>query len=168
MEQSGDDDHLAARAAGSPTSDLDLVEYVVISVPELSSAVAVADALRTLVESAQIRVLDLVGVVTGFDGRSTVIEADLLPALAALDGVDGEVGGLLSEDDVMLAGSGLPPGTSALVVVVEDRWASLLADAARQSGGRIIGGERIPRHRLEQSRRAHTSGPTGGADPWDA
>ena len=78
MEQSGDDDQLAARAAGSPTSDLDLVEYVVISVPELSSAVAVADALRTLVESAQIRVLDLVGVVTGFDGRSTVIEADLL------------------------------------------------------------------------------------------
>ena len=75
------------------------------------------------------------------------------------------MGGLLSEDDVILAGSALPPGTSALVVVVEDRWASLLADAARQSGGRILGGERIPRHRLEQSRRAHASGPTGGADP---
>ena len=164
MEQRSDE-HLAGQTAEGPTSDLDLVEYVVIAVPELSSAVAVADALRTLVESAQIRVLDLVGVVTGFDGRSTVIEADLLPALATLDDVDGEVGGLLSEDDVILAGSALPPGTSALVVVVEDRWASLLADAARQSGGRILGGERIPRHRLEQSRRAHASGPTGGADP---
>ena len=164
MEQRSDE-HLAGGTAEDPTSDLDLVEYVVISVPELSSAVAVADALKTLVESAQIRVLDLVGVVTGFDGRSTVIEADLLPALATLDDVDGEVGGLLSEDDVILAGSALPPGTSALVVVVEDRWAYLLADAARQSGGRILGGERIPRHRLEQSRRAHSSGPTGGADP---
>ena len=164
MEQRSDE-HRAGRTAEGPTSDLDLVEYVVIAVPELSSAVAVADALKTLVESAQIRVLDLVGVVTGFDGRSTVIEADLLPALATLDDVDGEVGGLLSEDDVILAGSALPPGTSALVVVVEDRWAYLLADAARQSGGRILGGERIPRHRLEQSRRAHSSGPTGGADP---
>jgi hypothetical protein len=164
MEQRSDE-HLAGGTAEDPTSDLDLVEYVVISVPELSSAVAVADALKTLVESAQIRVLDLVGVVTGFDGRSTVIEADLLPALATLDDVDGEVGGLLSEDDVILAGSALPPGSSALVVVVEDRWAYLLADAARQSGGRILGGERIPRHRLEQSRRAHSSGPTGGADP---
>ena len=101
----------------------------------------------------------------GFDGRSRVVEAELLPALAALDDVDGEVGGLLSEDDVILAGSTLPPGASALVVVVEDRWASLLADAARQSGGRILGGERIPRHWLEQSRRAHSSGPTSGADP---
>ena len=163
MEQRSDE-HPAGTAAG-PTSDLDLVEYVVIAVPELSSAVAVADALRTLVESAQIRVLDLVGVVTGFDGRSTVIEAELLPALATLDDVEGELGGLLSEDDVVLAGGSLPPGTSALVVVVEDRWASLLADAARQSGGRILGGERIPRHRLEQSRRAHASGSPGGADP---
>ena len=48
----------------------------------------------------------------------------------------------------------LQPGTSALIVVVEDRWAQLLADAARDGGGRIIGGERIPRHRLEQSRRS--------------
>ena len=108
------DDVAAGPAAEVSGSDLDLVEYVVISVPELSSAVAVAEALRSLVASAQIRILDLVGVVTGFDGRSTVIEADLLPGLATLEGVDGEVGGLLSEDDVVLAGSALPPGTSAL------------------------------------------------------
>jgi hypothetical protein len=158
------DDVAAGPAAKVSGSDLDLVECVVISVPELSSAVAVAEALRSLVSSAQIRILDLVGVVTGFDGRSTVIEADLLPVLATLEGVDGEVGGLLSEDDVVLAGSALPPGTSALVVVVEDRWAALLADAARRGGGRIVGGERIPRHRLEQSRRSRTSGPSGGAD----
>ena len=164
MEQRSDE-HLAGGTAEDPTSDLDLVEYVVISVPELSSAVAVADALKTLVESAQIRILDLVGVVTGLDGRCTAIEPELLPGLAALDDVEGEVGGLLSEDDVALACSALPPGTSALIVLVEDRWAKLLADAARQSGGRIVGGERIPRHRLEQSRRAPSSGPTGGADP---
>ena len=151
-------------SAGGTASDLDLVECVVISVPELSSAIAVSDALTSLVASDQIRVLDLVGVVTGYDGRSTIIEADLVPALATLEGVDGEVGGLLSEDDVLLAGSALPPGTSALVVVVEDRWATLLADAARGSGGRIIGGERIPRHRLEQSHRSRASGPRGGAD----
>ena len=160
-----DRDEAAAGSAGEATpSDLDLVECVVISVPELSSAIAVTDALKSLAASDQIRVLDLVGVVTGYDGRSTVIEADLVPALATLDGVDGEMGGLLSEDDVLLAGSALPPGTSALVVVVEDRWATLLADAARRSGGRIIGGERIPRHRLEQSHRSRTSGPRDRAD----
>ena len=134
-----------------------------ISVPELSSAVAVAAALKALVESAQIRILDLVGVVTGPDGRFTAVEPELLSGLAALDNVEGEVGGLLSEDDIALACSALHPGTSALIVVVEDRWAQLLADAARAGGGRIIGGERIPRHRLEQSRRiAAATGPERG------
>jgi Family of unknown function (DUF6325) len=134
--------------------DLDLVEYVVIAVPELSSTADVAAALRELVESSRIRILDLVGVVTGPDGRYSVIEAEQLSGLAELRGVEGEVGGLLSEDDIALAGSALLPGTSALILVVEDRWAQLLADAARLTGGRIVGGERIPRHRLEQALRA--------------
>jgi len=141
--------------------DLDLVEYMVISVPELSSAVGVAAALKQLVESAQIRILDMVGVDTGPDGRFVAVEPELVSGLAALDSVEGEVGGLLSEDDITLASGALQPGTSALIVVVEDRWAQALAGAARDSGGRIIGGERIPRHRLEQSRRSRT-GPEGG------
>jgi hypothetical protein len=141
--------------------DLDLVEYVVISVPDLSSAAAVGAALKQLVESRHIRILDLVGVNTGPGGRVTAVEPELLSGLEALDDVDGEVGGLLSEDDIALASGALHPGTSALLVVVEDRWAQQLADAARDCGGRIIGGERIPRHRLEQSRRSR-SGPDHG------
>ena len=161
MEQRSDE-HLAGATAEGPTSDLDLVEYVVISVPELSSAVGVAAALRKLVESAQIRILDLVGVVTS--PRRSVrrpSRPSCCPAWRTLDDVEGEVGGLLSEDDIALACRALQPGTSALILVVEDRWATLLADAARHSGGRIIGGERIPRHRLEQSRRSRTAGPDG-------
>jgi Family of unknown function (DUF6325) len=134
--------------------DLDLVEFVVIAVPELSSTGGVAEALRELVETSRIRILDLVGVVAGPDGRYSAIEPEELSGLAQLHGVEGEIGGLLSDDDIALAGSALQPGTSALILVVEDRWAQLLADAARQSGGRIVGGERIPRHRLEQARRS--------------
>ena len=136
------------------TPDLDLVEYVVVAVPELSSTVGVAAALRELVESARIRILDLVGVVVGPDGRATAVEPEQLSGLAELGDVQGEVGGLLSEDDLALASSALAPGTSALIVVVEDRWAQLLAGAAREVGGRIVGGERIPRYRLEQADRA--------------
>ena len=159
-------EHRDSRDAGQvvdgATPDLDLVEYVVVSVPELSSTVGVASAIRELVESAQIRILDLVGVVTSPDGRFTAVEAELLSGLAELRSVEGEVGGLLSQDDIALACRGLQPGTSALILVVEDRWAQVLADAARHSGGRIIGGERIPRHRLEQARRSRTDGPERG------
>ena len=138
-----------------------------ISVPELSSAVdGGATRSRSSSSPSQIRILDLVGVVTGRTGSYTAIEPEPVPGLAALDGVEGEVGGLLSEDDIALASGALHPGTSALIVVVEDRWAQLLSDAAREGGGRIVGGERIPRHRLEQSRRSgHGQARTEEAEP---
>jgi len=160
MDEHRNDRSTSAVGQGT-VPDLDLVEFVVISVPDLSSAVGVAAALKQLVESAQIRILDLVGVHRSLDGRFTAVEPELLSGLAALDSVDGDVGGFLSEDDIALTGGALQPGTSVLLVVVEDRWAQLLADAARAGGGAIIGGERIPRHRLEQSRRSRT-GPEGG------
>ncbi|HTW14029.1 MAG TPA: DUF6325 family protein [Nocardioides sp.] len=134
--------------------DPDLVEYVVIGLPRLSSSTAVGQALRTLVESSRVRILDLVGVVTDSHGRYSVTEPESVAALSDLRGVEGEVGGLLSEDDIVLACRSLRPGASALILVVEDRWAQELADAARAGGGRIVGGERIPRHRLEQAERA--------------
>jgi hypothetical protein len=139
-------------AVGLP--DLDLVEYVVITLSGLSGAVAVARALQELVEASRIRILDLVAVVTDAEGHYTSLEPESVPGLAALRGVEGEVGGLLSEDDIALACGALKPSTTALILVVEDRWAQLLSDAAREGGGRIVGGERIPRHRIAHSLRS--------------
>jgi hypothetical protein len=150
---------------GSPartTPDLDLVEYVVVALPELSSAVPVAEALKRLVDTSQIRILDVVGVTSDAAGRVSVVEPEYLPGLRSLHGVKGGIeggvegaAGLLSDDDIALACRGMPAGSSAIIVVAEDRWAQQLAEAARRTGGQILGGERIPRHRLEQSRRSH-------------
>lgn len=136
------------------TADLDLVEYFVVTVGSLSSTVPVADALRELVQSGALRILDVVGVMTSPDGSHAVVEPEILTGFAELRDTAGDVGAVLSEDDIALACSAMPPGTSALIVVAEDRWAALLAEAARASGGQVAGGERIPRHRLEQARRA--------------
>ena len=38
---------------------------------------------------------------------------------------------------------------AAIVLVVEDRWAGPLSAAARDSGGEVLAGERIPRLRVE-------------------
>src|SRR5689334_839048 len=131
--------------------DVDLVEYVVMTTSALSSTGEVARALRELVEASQIAILDLVGVEVDTAGGYVSVEPEELEALAELTHVEGRIGGLLSEDDIALACGALSPGTSALIMVAEDRWASGLADAVRGSGGRIVGGERIPRLRLEQS-----------------
>lgn len=143
---------------GSPSRPtepgLDLVEYVVLALPALSSTLPVADALHELVASSRIRILDIVGVRSDATGRVEAVEAELMPGLGSLQETRGRDVGLLSNDDIALAYRGLPAGSAALIVVAEDRWPEQLADAARASGGRIVGGDRIPRHRLEQSRRS--------------
>jgi len=149
---------------GNAAPDSDLVEYIVINLPDLSSSLKVAQALRGLVESSRIRILDLVGVDTDSQGRYAVTEPELVAALADLRTVDGEVGGFLSDDDIALACRGLRYGSSALILVAEDLWAQELANAARDGGGQIVGGERIPRYRLEQAERARRADLPGAGD----
>lgn len=130
--------------------DLDLVEYLVIAVPDLACLAGVAEALQRLVRSGRIRILDLAGLAASVDG-DVVVEPEAIATMSVLRDVDGEVGGLLTDDDIAMACSALPSGTAALVLVVEDRWADALAHAARLSGGRIVGGERVPRYQVEAS-----------------
>jgi hypothetical protein len=144
--------------AVAPGFDLDLVEYLVIAVPDLADVAGVAEALRRLVLTGRIQILDLVGVVTSLDGGDLVLEPEVVSGMSVLRDVEGEVGGLLTDDDIALACSELPWGTAAVVLVVEDRWADVLASAARTSGGRIVGGERIPRHRVAASLGGRRSG----------
>ena len=58
---------------------------------------------------------------------------------------------MLSEHDIELASLALQRGTAGIVLVTEDRWAEPLAVAARQAGGQILGGERIPASRVESA-----------------
>jgi hypothetical protein len=128
--------------------DADLVEYVVIAFPDLSAVAGIAAALGELVSGGRIRILDLVVVTTDEGRRPRVVQPGTAPELAPVEEVEGEVGGLLGEDDIALASEALPPWSTALVLVVEDLWAEHLAVAVRSSRGRIVGGERIPRGRL--------------------
>ena len=58
------------------------------------------------------------------------------------------VGAMLSEHDLELAALALRPGSAAVIVVTEDRWATPLSVAARRAGGQILAGERIPAARV--------------------
>lgn len=122
----------------------DLVEYMVVVTPDEASLAALVPALAQLVAGARIRILDLAVVVRSPDGAVAVHEVETVDSLAGLRDVEGEVGGLLSEQDVATAGLALRPGAAGLVIVTEDRWAEPLSVAARNAGGWIVGGERIP------------------------
>lgn len=127
----------------------DLVEYVIVAVPDQDSLATVVPALAELVQTAKIRILDLVVLVRDREGAVTVLEFEDVESMAALRRVEGEVGGMLSDHDIALASTALRPGTAGIVLVTEDRWAEPLSAAARRAGGQIIGGERIPPPRVE-------------------
>ena len=56
---------------------------------------------------------------------------------------------MLNDEDLQLVAEGLEPDSSAALIVWEHRWAARVAQAIRDAGGRIIGGERVP-HEIVQ------------------
>jgi hypothetical protein len=161
----------ADSSAPITAADADLVEYLMVVVPELGSMAGLAVALAETVESATIRILDLVCVTRSeTDGSLTVLEFEDVAAMAALQHSEGEVGGMLSDHDIETASLAVEAGTSAILLLVEDRWAERLSKAARRAGGRVAGGERIPRSRVESAlealrdQRGAASGAAGEAD----
>ena len=149
------------RRVSDAATDTDLVEYLVVVVPDLGSLKTVTPALADLVASAAIRILDLVCVSkSAEDGELTVVEFEEAEGMAALETVDGDIGGLLSTHDIETASRQLAAGSSAILLVVEDRWAQALSSAARRAGGRVVGGGRVARPLVEAALEA-TSRATG-------
>jgi hypothetical protein len=140
--------------------DPQLVEYLVVVVPDERSVDGVLDAIETLASGGSAVVLD--GAVVAHDRAGAVTSAEL-PASPGRPSLLALRRGLLSERDLTLIGEAVPSGSLAVVVVVEDEWARPLADAARAAGGHVAGGERIPPARLQSVlRQLHRP---GGGDP---
>ncbi len=58
--------------------------------------------------------------------------------------LERELADLLSEDDVAAAAEALEPGSTAALLVYENRWAARFAGAVRRCGGQLVAGGRIP------------------------
>jgi uncharacterized membrane protein len=120
------------------------VEYMIMTFPTTTIDVGVGPAVQDLVDRGLIAVLDMLVVARDADGSVASLEADDESGLASLTVIDGEVGGFISDDDIDYVGDALVPGSCALVLVCEDRWATPLADVLRASGGLLYEGARVP------------------------
>ena len=136
-------------SAGRDDVMTDLVEYFVVVVRDSESLEKLVPALAEVVRSSAIRVLDIVAVATDLNGVARFVEVDTFTSLEALGLTDANVGNLLSTHDIDLVSLALAPDSTAIILVAEDRWAEPLSAAARQYGGEVLAGERIPRSRVE-------------------
>ena len=122
------------------------VDYVVIEFPDGQHKGEAAPLLVDLVERGIIRILDLMLITKGEDGTISGLEITDLDG----DGVndlrifEGASSGLLSEEDREHAGNTLEPGSAAMVILFENRWAAPFARAMREAGGQLVAFGRIP------------------------
>ncbi|HEX3212740.1 MAG TPA: DUF6325 family protein [Actinomycetota bacterium] len=93
-------------------------------------------AVRRAGTGGIIRILDIAFLAKDRDGTVSGIEVggSLNQLAAAFAEFEGASSGLLGEDDLQEAAAALEPGTSAAVLVWENRWAAPVAAALRRSG----------------------------------
>jgi hypothetical protein len=122
------------------------IDYVVLEWQgELPTAGEVQPLLMELVDRGIIRILDIAFLTKDEDGSVSALGVgDLKQAAAAFAEFEGASSGLLGFDDLEEAAAALDPGTSAAVLVWENRWAAPVAVALRRSGGQLVASGRIP------------------------
>jgi Family of unknown function (DUF6325) len=131
--------------------ELGPIDIVVIAYP--AGAPMTGDAVPIfvdLVERGIIRVLDVLIVIQNEDGTVSGFEATDLDgdSIGDLKVFEGASTGLLGEDDVASVGETLEPGTAAVMIVYENRWAAPFAAAVRRNGGVLVANHRITAQEL--------------------
>jgi hypothetical protein len=108
-------------------------------------ATKVQPLLLDLVNRGIIRILDIAFGAKDEDGSVSGLEVGELKQVAeAFAEFEGTSSGLLGFEDLQEAATALEPGTSAAVLVWENRWAAPVAAALRRSGGQLAASGRLP------------------------
>jgi hypothetical protein len=147
----GTDDGVVAQTRGETMSEEQLeemgpIDYVVLEWPgELPTAGEVQPLLLDLVDRGIVRILDIAFLTKDQDGSVSALDVgDLKQVAAAFAEFEGASSGMLGYEDLQEAAAALDPGTSAAVLVWENRWAAPVAAALRRSGGQLVASGRIP------------------------
>jgi Family of unknown function (DUF6325) len=126
--------------------ELGPIDVVVIAYPAGAPMTGeAAPLLVDLVERGIIRVLDAMFVMKNEDGTFSGFDATDLSDKGVGDFTvfEGASSGLLGEDDVAKTADEIEPGSAAVMIVYENRWAAPFVAAVRRNGGVPVAFERI-------------------------
>jgi Family of unknown function (DUF6325) len=127
-------------------AELGPVDIIVIGFP--AGAPMTGDTVPIfldLVDRGIIRVLDALFVRKDEDGTFSGFDlADVDEDTAGdLTLFAGATTGLLDDNDVALAAAEIEPGSAAVMIVYENRWAAPFIASVRRNGGELIASQRI-------------------------
>jgi hypothetical protein len=129
---------------GFELDEMGPIDYVVLEWPDRQpQGGEIVPMIVDLADRGIIRIIDIGFVTKDADGSVASIDLENMgdDTFAVFEGAST---GVLGEDDIHEAGSILEPGTSAAVIVWENRWAAPLAVALRRSGAQLASSGRLP------------------------
>jgi len=131
-------------------SALGPISYLIVEFP---SGTMTGEGLPLLVDLADrgvIRILDVMLVARDADGTMRMLELRDIDRDGELDLTvfEGASSGLLDESDLTDAASVIEPGTTAGILVFENRWATAFTQALRRGGANLVAAGYIPQDTL--------------------
>ena len=131
------------------TDDVDAmgpISYLIVEFPGNKMTGDGLAALVDLVDRGVIRILDLEFVTCRADGSVGAIQLRDLDTDGQFDLTifEGASSGLLDQSDFDEAGKALDPGSSAGILIFENRWAISFVEGMRRGGAELVAAGYIP------------------------
>jgi uncharacterized membrane protein len=122
------------------------ISYLIVEFPGNKMTGEGLPILVDLVDQGLIRILDLLFVTRDDDGSLRAVELRDLDLDGQIDVAtfEGASSGLLDDSDLADAESVIEPGSSAAILLFENRWARSFTQALRRGGAELVAAGYIP------------------------
>jgi hypothetical protein len=131
-------------------SDLGPISYLVVEFPGSKMTGEGFPILLDLVDRGVIRILDLMFITRDANGSTRIVDLSDIDRDGRLDLAvfDGASAGLLDQGDADDAGGIIPPGSSAGILLFENRWATSFVQALRRGQAELVAAGYIPQQEI--------------------
>jgi hypothetical protein len=129
------------------------ISYLIVEFPGNKMTGEGLPILVDLVDRGLIRILDLRFITRDADGSTQFIDLQDIDRDGTFDVAvfDGVSSGLLDESDISDATSVIEPGSSAGILIFENRWATPFTQALRRGNAQLVAAGYIPHDILAAS-----------------
>jgi hypothetical protein len=127
------------------TETLGPIDYLVVEFEGMEFDGSVLETVTDLIARGTVRILDIALVAKDADGMLAGMELEDLDGFAGgpLEGLSNFIADLVTEEELMIAGQGLSPGSCAVILVWENTWAVPFVTAMRAKGGEVTASGRL-------------------------
>ena len=126
------------------------ISYLIVEFPGNKMTGEGFDILVGLVDRGLIRIIDLLFVTRDEDGTIRGLDLQEIDSDGAFDLTvfEGASSGIMDDSDLADAASVITPGSSAGILIFENRWATSFVQALRRSEAQLVAAGYIPQDAL--------------------